>query len=1001
MPRIFLSYRRQDSAGVAGRIYDRLSAHFGSDAVFMDIDSIPFGDDFREHVDSALGRCDVVVAVIGPGWSGKIDASRRIDDPKDFVRIEIEAALQRRLPVIPVLIDRATMPGEADLPPSLAGLAYRNAIDVDQGRDFPHHVERLIGSIESHLHRRVVTTAASSKTEDASPEPKPAPRQPRRDRRESTYLGDGPSRLNWAGEFGSWVSSHLRIALRLVAPAVLAVLLVALVAFLSTRGRKTPAGEGGLAVGRQSTKVPEPPGPIETVKSVASPTSEPPTDAGRNHPSTNMATPRSSETVAATATRVKEIFRAHCLECHGGSKTNGGVKILDRELLVKKEKIVPGQPEESVLFLLVTAEDETAMPPPGQPRLSSGETDLIQTWIAQGASPFPADVPAPAETNKDLAFQSVVGVDYVLKAILQDTRSLTPQDRRFARYFSLNHLLTGGSTADELDLHRDALAKTINHLTWEHKLAHPQPIEPSKTVFRIDLRVLGWDQQPFKIVRDQNEVPTEQSPVNLFDLVLLEYPYATIYEASETFDRLANEFLVPAGQVRPIPYIRADWFVSVATQPPLYEDILGLPIALKELEKRLGVDADADLDSSRARRAGLAVSGVSRNNRALERHPARYGAYWKSFDFRTSVAAENLFRDPIQLNPAGGEFIFNLPNGLQGYFLANAKGDRLELAPTEIVTDKFAADQTVRNGLSCIRCHDAGMKGFADAVRPAVIPLPDSPGFDKARVLQLYPEQAEMDAVLKEDTDRFNKALLAVLGRQPAREPLIPVSQRFLNGPLSLAKVAAELGSPDPGRLRPILESPSFTNLGLAPLASQGVVRRDTWENAYDQVVRRLGLGVPVIPIDGLTRRDFHPDQSEIDVELKTNKPNNIFAPGDKMFMTVANRSSKAVYIELIGTSSQGKIALLTPSSTKVAPGQKFRHPAEGFLEIQNKELGKEEITVFASETDFPPGLLLRGRDVADRFVHPFHTFQKGGERDGLQIEKTRLLKKTTTIETR
>jgi TIR domain-containing protein len=81
MAKIFLSHRRQDSAAVAGRIYDRLRAHFGDDAVFMDIDSIPFGEDFREHIDAVVGKCDVVLAVFGPRWSGKTDASRRIDDP--------------------------------------------------------------------------------------------------------------------------------------------------------------------------------------------------------------------------------------------------------------------------------------------------------------------------------------------------------------------------------------------------------------------------------------------------------------------------------------------------------------------------------------------------------------------------------------------------------------------------------------------------------------------------------------------------------------------------------------------------------------------------------------------------------------------------------------------------------------------------------------------------------------------------------------------------------
>ena len=148
MAKIFLSYRRQDSAGVAGRIYDRLRAHFGPDSVFIDVDSVPFGVDFQEHIESVLSQCDVFLAVIGPDWAGQINTGRRIDDPRDWVRIEVEAVLKRGLPVIPVLIDHIRMPTEADLPPSLARLAYRNAIDVDQGRDFHVHVDRLIRGIE-------------------------------------------------------------------------------------------------------------------------------------------------------------------------------------------------------------------------------------------------------------------------------------------------------------------------------------------------------------------------------------------------------------------------------------------------------------------------------------------------------------------------------------------------------------------------------------------------------------------------------------------------------------------------------------------------------------------------------------------------------------------------------------------------------------------------------------------------------------------------------------
>jgi hypothetical protein len=172
MAKIFISYRRQDSAAMAGRIYDRLQAHFGNDAVFMDIDNIPFGVNFRKHIAAAVSQCDVVLAVIGTKWAGETAANRRLDEPRDFVRIELESALYRNLPVIPILIDHARMPGEAELPASLATLADYNAIDVDQGRDFHHHVDLLIKGIEYHIQRDKIPDArdlSQSQEETAKP----------------------------------------------------------------------------------------------------------------------------------------------------------------------------------------------------------------------------------------------------------------------------------------------------------------------------------------------------------------------------------------------------------------------------------------------------------------------------------------------------------------------------------------------------------------------------------------------------------------------------------------------------------------------------------------------------------------------------------------------------------------------------------------------------------------------------------------------------------------
>lgn len=155
MTQIFLSYRRADSDVIVGRIRDRLAQAYGNKSIFVDIDNIPFGVDFRSHVKEILLRGDLMVAVIGPNWIGRDEHGRsRLDDDTDPVRLELEAALERKLPIIPVLVHGATMPKASDLPPSLRDFAFYNAANVDSGRDFHPHLDRLINSIRPRLKKR-------------------------------------------------------------------------------------------------------------------------------------------------------------------------------------------------------------------------------------------------------------------------------------------------------------------------------------------------------------------------------------------------------------------------------------------------------------------------------------------------------------------------------------------------------------------------------------------------------------------------------------------------------------------------------------------------------------------------------------------------------------------------------------------------------------------------------------------------------------------------------
>jgi hypothetical protein len=150
---VFISYRRADSIYVTGHIYDRLISHFGDQTVFKDVDSIRLGSNFRDDLESALRRCKVVLAIIGDQWVTikEEDGSRRLDNPKDFVRIEIESALARGIPLIPVLVQGARMPSKEDLPPGLAKLTDYQGLSVRPDPDFHNDINRLFKHLDERL----------------------------------------------------------------------------------------------------------------------------------------------------------------------------------------------------------------------------------------------------------------------------------------------------------------------------------------------------------------------------------------------------------------------------------------------------------------------------------------------------------------------------------------------------------------------------------------------------------------------------------------------------------------------------------------------------------------------------------------------------------------------------------------------------------------------------------------------------------------------------------
>ena len=422
--------------------------------------------------------------------------------------------------------------------------------------------------------------------------------------------------------------------------------------------------------------------------------------------------------------------------------------------------------------------------------------------------------------------------------------SLPSFDRAFARYFTMTHLYNAGESVGILQEYRKALFKLVNSLSWGVEVINPEPIDPQGTIFYIDLRHYEWD------VNDG------------WGQIEAAYPYHISFDAptqtalKEQLGRLQTEMNSS------IPSVHVDWFVAIASNPPLYHDLLSLPLTAGQLETRLGVDVDRNLSNApgvRVWRAGFNNSGVSNNNRMVERHKSIHGAYWKSYDFAGNVGTQNIFNHPLDFTHDGGEVIFNLPNGLQGYYLVNASGSRLDAAPINIVSNPAASDPTVRNGISCLGCHTEGMKTFEDQVRP-VIESNTNPTYDKAQALRLYVEKSTMDTYVTEDMERYRVALDATGGEFDDIEPISRFHEAF-QGDVDAAYAAAVVGLETEAFLEKIRENVGLQNAGLLVLDSpSGSVKRDAWTSSFRDIVFALNFPTALVAPPVVTPPEQKPD---------------------------------------------------------------------------------------------------------------------------------------------
>jgi hypothetical protein len=519
------------------------------------------------------------------------------------------------------------------------------------------------------------------------------------------------------------------------------------------------------------------------------------------------------------ARRARDILKQRCFQCHGeNGVARKNVFVLDRERLLSSKAVIPGDINSPLLKMV-----ESGAMPMGGPELPDEEKAALRNWIAGGAVDW--------DKGEEAADKRVFLTEAAILALIRDDL-LRAQERSlpFLRYFSLANLYNAGVPDDEMETYRVALAKLVNSLSWHREITPPAAIDTARTIFRLDLRDYNWT-------------------AATWNMIIAAYPYGIRTQQSQSIAQLSGAAL---------PYIRADWFAATASVPPLYHDILGLPKTAQELERQLGIDAARDLEEEKnVARAGLRTSGVSQNNRVLERHVSPHGAYWKSFDFRSSLDDQNIFKDPIRLNPAGGEIIFNLPNGLQAYLLIDALSRRINEAPIAIVADRNNADDPViRNGRSCMSCHYEGAQGFKDDVRPVVRSLAFA-SFDREKALAIYPAQETLDHLIERDRDRFQKAAAATggLARSPQAEPINALSRRFL-AEMPVVQAAAEAGLNTREFQARVAQSARLMALGYGQLlVAGGGIKRDAWDRNFGDLARELGLGAHAGSVIVLPRR--------------------------------------------------------------------------------------------------------------------------------------------------
>jgi hypothetical protein len=499
--------------------------------------------------------------------------------------------------------------------------------------------------------------------------------------------------------------------------------------------------------------------------------------------------------------QVEDILNRTCGECHGanGRREAGMNYIEDFDLLAQNGKIIPGDVEGSPIMQRLLG---GTMPPAGsgfEPPTADEITQIGQ-FIAQWDGPDAAAGPRVCD-NQSISFDQIYG------AMLGDLLLQESDEREFIRYVGLTNRYNAGVCDEDLEVERWSLSKLLNSLSTESRITTPEPVEGTDNlVYRIDIRRYGWDRN----INGANDG---------WEAILDESPYAVQFVGDEA-DVLVDQMNTT------VPYMYADALANVAAVGELYYALVDVPGDIGQLQDNLRVDAQDNIDRGLVARAGTQNSGVSREDRLVERQETGIGGgvLWQAFEFDNGA---ELFTEPLDFQAIGSEAIFSLPNGLHGYAIFDENGQTIE--ESDILFDTLQDNFPVTSAVSCMTCHSRGFLQVRDQVRDFVNENPLDFNSDEVDLVNdVYPGVDAMDDLISADRRIYQQALQEAGVPIEVADPVSNVFFRFEEN-VRIRDVAGDLGV-----------SPEFLDnelnrldVSLRVLRSDLPLRRRNFENVY------------------------------------------------------------------------------------------------------------------------------------------------------------------------